>query len=170
MAQMQRPSSKGLTPAQRAARSAAEKKAYEKYLATRTPRKGLTPEQLAARTAADAKAAEALRKSRPSKAKLAEIYTEQQNRLRRSKTVAPKPAVKRTDVKPAPLGTPAPRTQRVTPAPLGTPSTRPSGRRTAMPKTTKKAPGTAPKKQEKMTPQDAAMKKILEKRYGKIYG
>ena len=39
-----------------------------------------------------------------------------------------------------------------------------------MPKTTKKAPGTAPKKQEKMTPQDAAMKKILEKRYGKIYG
>jgi hypothetical protein len=31
------------------------------------------------------------------------------------------------------------------------------------PKTTKKAPG-------KMTPQDAAMKKILEKKYGKIYG
>ena len=26
------------------------------------------------------------------------------------------------------------------------------------------------KKPEKMTPQDAAMKKILEKRYGKIYG
>jgi hypothetical protein len=170
MAQMQRPSSKGLTPAQRAARSAADKKAYEKYLATRTPSKGLTPEQRAARTAANAKAAEAYRKSRPSKAKLAEIYTEQQNRLRRSKTVAPKPAVKRPGSTPAPLGTPAPRTQRVTPAPLGTPSTRPSGRRTAMPKTTKKAPGTAPKKQEKMTPQDAAMKKILEKRYGKIYG
>jgi hypothetical protein len=32
-----------------------------------------------------------------------------------------------------------------------------------MPNTTKKAPG-------KMTPQDAAMKKILEKKYGKIYG
>jgi hypothetical protein len=32
-----------------------------------------------------------------------------------------------------------------------------------MPKTTKKSPG-------KMTPQDAAMKKILEKKYGKIYG
>jgi len=31
------------------------------------------------------------------------------------------------------------------------------------PKTTKKAPG-------KMTPQDSAMKKILEKKYGKIYG
>jgi hypothetical protein len=35
--------------------------------------------------------------------------------------------------------------------------------KTPTPKTTKKAPG-------KMTPQDAAMKKILEKRYGKIYG
>jgi hypothetical protein len=33
---------------------------------------------------------------------------------------------------------------------------------TAKPKTTKKP--------EKMTPQDAAMKKILEKKYGKIYG
>jgi hypothetical protein len=39
-----------------------------------------------------------------------------------------------------------------------------------MPKTTKKAPAKAPKKPEKMTPQDAAMKKILEKKYGKIYG
>jgi hypothetical protein len=36
-------------------------------------------------------------------------------------------------------------------------------RRPAPPKTTKKAPG-------KMTPQDSAMKKILEKKYGKIYG
>jgi hypothetical protein len=35
--------------------------------------------------------------------------------------------------------------------------------KTPMPKTTKKAPG-------KMTPQDAAMKKLLEKKYGKIYG
>jgi hypothetical protein len=34
-----------------------------------------------------------------------------------------------------------------------------------MPKTTTKAPA-----KTKMTPQDAAMKKILEKRYGKIYG
>jgi hypothetical protein len=34
-----------------------------------------------------------------------------------------------------------------------------------MPKTTTKAPAKA-----KMTPQDAAMKKILEKKYGKIYG
>jgi hypothetical protein len=55
------------------------------------------------------------------------------------------------------------------PAPLGTPPAKPAGRRPAMPKTTKKAPG-ATKKPEKMTPQDAAMKKILEKRYGKIYG
>ena len=36
-------------------------------------------------------------------------------------------------------------------------------RMTPKPKTTKKSPG-------KMTPQDAAMKKILEKKYGKIYG
>ena len=49
------------------------------------------------------------------------------------------------------------------PAPLGTPSARPTGRRPANPKTTKKSPG-------KMTPQDAAMKKILEGKYGKIYG
>jgi hypothetical protein len=32
-----------------------------------------------------------------------------------------------------------------------------------LPKTTKKAPS-------RMTPQDAAMKRILEKKYGKIYG
>ena len=36
-------------------------------------------------------------------------------------------------------------------------------------KTTTKAPAKAPAK-VKMTPQDAAMKKILEKKYGKIYG
>ena len=144
MAQMQRPTGKvALTPAQRAAKLAAEKKAYEAY-----------------------------KKSRPSKEKLAEIYNEQQSRLRRSKTVAPNPAVKRSAVKPAPLGTApaAPRRGTATPAPLGTPSTRPSGRRTAMPKTIKKAPAKPIKKQEKMTPQDAAMKKILEGKYGKIYG
>ena len=129
-----------------------------------------TQAQIDAELAASKKAFEKYRATRPSKAKLAEIYTEQQNRLRRSKTVAPKPAVKRPGATPAPLGTPAPRTQRVTPAPLGTPSTRPSGRRTAMPKTTKKAPAKPIKKQEKMTPQDAAMKKILEGKYGKIYG
>jgi hypothetical protein len=191
MAQMQRPSSKGLTPAQRAARSAADKKAYEKYLATRTPSKGLTPEQRAARTAANAKAAEAYRKSRPSKEQVmkarerqaAEAAANQKivdrinaetranaQRTNRSKTVAPKPAVKRPGSTPAPLGTPAPRTQRGTPAPLGTPAPRSSGRRPTMPKTTKKAPAKPIKKQEKMTPQDAAMKKILEGKYGKIYG
>ena len=57
-----------------------------------------------------------------------------------------KPAVKRSDVKPVPLP-----------------------KKTTAPKTTKKAPA-APKKQQKMTPQDEAMKKILEKKYGKIYG
>lgn len=72
--------------------------------------------------------------------------------------------------KPVPLPTPSARPRRGTPVPLGTPSAKPTGRRTSMPKTTKKAPGTAPKKQQKMTPQDAAMKKILEKKYGKIYG
>ena len=38
---------------------------------------------------------------------------------------------------------------------------------TAKPKTTLKAPAKTP---VKMTPQDAAMKKLLEKKYGKIYG
>jgi hypothetical protein len=57
-----------------------------------------------------------------------------------------KPAVKRSGVKPAPLP-----------------------KKTTAPKTTKKAPA-APKKQQRMTPQDSAMKKILEKKYGKIYG
>jgi hypothetical protein len=72
-----------------------------------------------------------------------------------------KPAVKRPGAKPAPLGTPPERTRRGTPAPLGTPPAKPKGRRPApKPKTTKKAPG-------KMTPQDKAMKKILEKKYGK---
>ena len=65
------------------------------------------------------------------------------------KPTSKKPATKRPGAKPAPLGTP--------PA-------KPKGRRPApKPKTTKKAPG-------KMTPQDKAMKKILEERYGKIYG
>ena len=80
------------------------------------------------------------------------------------KPAAPKPAKKRPGTKPAPLGTPPERTRRGTPAPLGTPPAKPKGRRPApKPKTTKKSPG-------KMTPQDKAMKKILEKRYGKIYG
>lgn len=76
-----------------------------------------------------------------------------------------KPATKRPGAKPAPLGTApaAPRRGNAKPAPLGTPPTKPTGRRPANPKTTKKSPG-------KMTPQDAAMKKILEGKYGKIYG
>jgi len=61
-----------------------------------------------------------------------------------TKKQAPKPTTKKAAVK-----TPAKTT---TKAPAKTP----------MPKTTKKP--------EKMTPQDAAMKKILEKKYGKIYG
>jgi hypothetical protein len=57
------------------------------------------------------------------------------------------------------------------------PKTPSKGVKTPMPK----KPGTAPakktpmpkittKKTERMTPQDAAMKKILEQKYGKIYG
>ena len=49
-------------------------------------------------------------------------------------------------------------------------SKKPMPKKTATPKTTKKAPAKPVKKQEKMTPQDAAMKKLLEKKYGKIYG
>jgi hypothetical protein len=88
------------------------------------------------------------------------------------KSGPPRIANKRAGVKPSPLGTPktsAPRRGNATPAPLGTPAPKPTGRRPVMPRTTKKAPA-APKKQQRMTPQDAAMKKILEKRYGKIYG
>jgi hypothetical protein len=51
------------------------------------------------------------------------------------------------------------------------------GVKTPMPKVTGAKPGakklmpkTTTKPKERMTPQDAAMKKILEGRYGKIYG
>jgi hypothetical protein len=40
----------------------------------------------------------------------------------------------------------------------------------ATPKATSKPKPKTTKKPEKMTPQDAAMKKILEGKYGKIYG
>jgi hypothetical protein len=40
----------------------------------------------------------------------------------------------------------------------------------AVSKTTKTPTPKTTKKPEKMTPQDAAMKKILEGKYGKIYG
>jgi hypothetical protein len=59
-------------------------------------------------------------------------------------------------------------------AAAGKPMAKPTAKTPA--KTTTKAPAkTTPKpkvtkKPEKMTPQDAAMKKILEKKYGKIYG
>jgi hypothetical protein len=43
---------------------------------------------------------------------------------------------------------------------------KPVAKTTAKPKT----PTTTKPKTPKMTPQDAAMKKILEKKYGKIYG
>ena len=40
----------------------------------------------------------------------------------------------------------------------------------AKPTAKPKAPATTKPKAPKMTPQDAAMKKLLEKKYGKIYG
>jgi hypothetical protein len=137
------------------------------------PKVRKTQAQIDAELAAAKKEFEKYRATRPSKEKLAEMYNAQQSRIGRSKTAASTPAVRRTGVKPAPLGTPkisAPRRGNAAPVPLGTPAPRSTGRRPAMPKTTKKAPATAPKKQQKMTPQDAAMKKILEGKYGKIYG
>ncbi len=79
--------------------------------------------------------------------------------------------------KPAPKKPVAPRTPSKgikTPMPK-TVGAKPSVK-TPMSKTTTKAPAKmtpkpkVTKKPEKMTPQDAAMKKILEKKYGKIYG
>jgi len=49
-------------------------------------------------------------------------------------------------------------------------SAKSTGRNPVFPKTTKNTPAKPVKKPAKMTPQDAAMKKILEKKYGKIYG
>jgi hypothetical protein len=113
-----------------------------------------TQAQIDAELAAAKKAFEKYKATRPSKEKLAEMYKAQQSRIGRSKTAASAPA----------------RRSNASPAPLGTPSARPTGRRPVMPRTTKKAPAKPVKKQEKMTPQDAAMKKILEGKYGKIYG
>lgn len=97
-----------------------------------------TQAQIDAELAATKKAYEKYKATRPSKAKLAEMYTEQQNRLRQSKTVTPRLTTRRPGV-PAPLGTApaAPRRGNAKPAPLGTPSAKPTGRRTAMPKVTK---------------------------------
>lgn len=47
---------------------------------------------------------------------------------------------------------------------------KPVAKTTAKPKVTPKPKPKVTKKPEKMTPQDAAMKKILEGKYGKIYG
>lgn len=70
-----------------------------------------------------------------------------------AKKSAPKPTTKK-----AAAGTPmAKKTAKAPTKPVN-----PSTKKTPMPKVTKKP--------EKMTPQDAAMKKILEKKYGKIYG
>jgi len=55
------------------------------------------------------------------------------------KSGTPRIAIKRSDAKPVPLPTPPGRPRRGTPVPLGTPPAKPTGRRTTMPKTTKKA-------------------------------
>ena len=166
MANMKKPVGKvKKTQAQIDAELAAAKKAFEKYRATRPSKEKIAKEynRRDAESAANQKIVDRIN---------AETRANAQ-RTNRSKTAAPKPVVRRAGVKPAPLGTPrsqAPRRGNATPVPLGTPAPRSTGRRPATPKTTKKAPATAPKKQQKMTPQDAAMKKILEGKYGKIYG
>jgi hypothetical protein len=148
MANMNRPTGKVvLTPAQRAAKLAAEKKALEAYRKSRPSKEKISKER-------NRQAAEATANQKIVDRINAETRANAQ-RTNRSKSVAPRPAVKRAGA---------------TPVPLGTPSARPTGRRPVMPRTTKKAPAKPVKKQEKMTPQDAAMKKILEGKYGKIYG
>jgi hypothetical protein len=142
--------------------------------------KGIDPKAYAARITKAKKTVAAMDPA--TRAKLKEFYpnlTREEvvkqaldtKKVNMKKSAAPKPATKKSAAKPAPLGTApaAPRRGNAKPAPLGTPPAKPKGRMTPMPKTTKKAPG-ATKKPEKMTPQDAAMKKILEKKYGKIYG
>ena len=84
----------------------------------------------------------------------------------------PRPAPRKTKLPgtPAPLA-PAPKREYprgAAPAPLPqkparTAEEKRTRRPAPLPKTTKKAPS-------RMTPQDAAMKRILEKKYGKIYG
>ena len=87
----------------------------------------------------------------------------------KNKKLMPNKPTARRPAKPVPLG-PAPKREYprgVAPVPLpqkpGRTAEEKRTRRPAPPKGTKKAPG-------KMTPQDSAMKKILEKKYGKIYG
>ena len=84
-----------------------------------------------------------------------------------------KPTAKKTSRTSVPSEISKGEARRATPSKTTTTMTQASakstGRNPVFPKTTKKAPA-APKKQQRMTPQDAAMKKILEKKYGKIYG
>jgi len=74
----------------------------------------------------------------------------------------------------APKGPAKPNTMKKAPATGMKTSVTKAGAKPAVkvtPKTTTKAPTKTPApKTTKMTPQDAAMKKILEKKYGKIYG
>ena len=103
----------------------------------------------------------------------------------KSKTTAKETAMKKSksmDKMPArkmPKGFEFPKNKKAVPNPPGVQRTPASGTKKTMekvqgakpsvkkpmPKTTTKAPA-----KTKMTPQDAAMKKILEKKYGKIYG
>ena len=91
----------------------------------------------------------------------AEIDTKKKNK---SKTTG-KPAVQRKSSTSTGTKKPMPKIQGAKPGvkkPMGKTTTKAPAKMTPKPKVTKKP--------EKMTPQDAAMKKILEKRYGKIYG
>lgn len=140
-----------------------------------------TQAQIDAELAASKKAYEKYKATRPSKAKIAEINKEQQNRLGRSKTVAPrKPIAPRTPS--TGVKTPMPRIVGAKPSvrtPMSSP-TRKSGLTVVLPNgstvglrdigkvkpTPKPSPKVTPKKTPKMTPQDAASKKIIKDRYG----
>jgi hypothetical protein len=98
--------------------------------------------------------------------------------VKKSKSMDKMPARK------MPEGVEFPKNKKAVPNPPGVQRTPASGTKKTMPKKpavkrtdVKPAPlpkkTTTPKptkKPEKMTPQDAAMKKLLEKKYGKIYG
>ena len=113
--------------------------------------KGIDPKAYAARVT---KAKKTIASMDPATAKkIKDMYPKITKEAIVNKALSPKKATaKKAAAKPMAKPTTKAPTKTTTKAPAKTP----------MPKTTKKP--------EKMTPQDAAMKKILEKKYGKIYG
>ena len=131
---------------------------------------GMDPKAYAARVT---KAKKTVAKMDPAtKAKLSEYYPEITTKDIAKQMTNPKTTLSdmAKRIKAKPTATPkATVTKKAAAKPMAKPAAK------ATPKTTTKAPAKTPmpkttKKPEKMTPQDAAMKKILEKKYGKIYG